>query len=159
MTETVFGVGNGEVKAVKDTVAAPVDVSPVSKPEPVEIESAAPSFMFLGQNKRNYLFLTDERQHDWMSEAAMDAFVKTLAALKFTMDDVALLNVAKLQEPPSFDDLALFFKPKVVVSLGVSLRWPEREDITVFRTDTFDAMIADAEKKRTFWATIKTLLT
>lgn len=139
MTETVFGVEEGELRAPLET-------------------PTAPPFVFFGRNKRNYLFLTHEEQHEWMPEAAMDAFVKTLAALKLAEDDVALLNLATLAEPPTVEQLALFFKPKVVVNLGTPFAWPEQSGISILHTHEFGNMLADAGKKRDFWTAIKALL-
>lgn len=152
MTEAVFDVGDGAMTAGAEAPPEAPETEGVRKPDP------APQFTFYGKNKREYLFLTDEKQHEWMSEPAMDAFVKTLAALKLTVDDVAVLNLAKLKEPPLVHHLTLFFKPKVVVNLGTSLAWPEKDGMKVFHTNAFDAMLSDAEKKRVFWTTIKTLL-
>lgn len=115
-------------------------------------------FSFYGGNRRNYLFLTHEIQHEWMSAAALDAFVKTLSALKLSLDDIAVLNMGKLPEIPAKTELIAFFNPKVIVALGAPLPWDESDDFTVFKTYSFDEMLADAEKKRIFWTAIKTLL-
>lgn len=136
MTETVFGISS----------------------EPARKLERTPQFPFYGKNEKKYLFLTDEKQHEWMPQAAMDAFIKTLAALKLAENDVALLNLAKLAGAPSVDQLTSFFKPKVVVNLGTAFVWPEQGDVNVFHTHTFSDMLADAEKKRVFWTTIKRLL-
>lgn len=152
MTEAVFAVEDGAVTAGGGTLQVAPETETVRKPD------QAPQFTFYGKNKRGYLFLTDEKQHEWMSAPAMDAFLKTLAALKLTVDDVAVLNLAKLQEPPLIDHLTLVFNPSVVVNLGTSFAWPEQAAIKVFHTSAFDAMLADAAKKRVFWTTIKTLL-
>ncbi|WP_353124717.1 hypothetical protein [Parapedobacter pyrenivorans] len=149
MTETIFDVAHNAINAVEP---------PAREAEFLGEPKQVPRFSFCGQNQRNYLFLTQDRQNEWMSGTAMDAFIKTLAALKLTMDDVAVLNLARLTEAPSVGDLSLFFKPKVVVSLGASLVWPEQQGIIVFPTHSFDEMLTDAEKKRVFWTTIKTLL-
>src|SRR5690606_25579506 len=108
-----------------DREASPSPEKPTiaSEPESAKSEQAAPSFIFLGKNERNYLFLTDEQQHEWMPEAAMEAFVKTLAALKLTVNDVAVLNLAKLAVAPPIDQLARFFNPRVVVNLGTPFSW------------------------------------
>src|SRR5690606_2832767 len=109
MTETVFGVEGAAVDPPGVVQNAPPEREP---------QQAALSFTFFGQNKRNYLFLTHEQQHDWMPEAAMAAFIKTLAALNLAEVDVALLNLATLAKPPSVEQLTRFFKPKVVINLG-----------------------------------------
>jgi len=153
MTETIFGVAtDGMTKATVETRPE------ASEPESARIPSPPPQFSFYGKNKRHYLFLTEDKQHEWMSEPAMGAFIKTLAALRLTTDDVAVLNVAKLAELPSIDDLSLFFSPKVVICLGVAVGAAEQEGLTVIDTYSFDEMLTDAEKKRLFWTTIKPLL-
>lgn len=121
-----------------------------------------------GKNRRNYLFLTQERQYQWMSVDAMEAFTKTLAALKLSGDDITLLNVNALPGVPRKEDLISSFRPRVMVLMGVPPQsigletFPETlsdyNGIQVFCTDTFDEMLADGDKKRLFWITIKTLL-
>ncbi|MGK6352300.1 hypothetical protein [Parapedobacter sp. DT-150] len=158
MTETIFDVGEPVESATgrEQAVRAPEQLS-------------APLFPFYGENKRRYLFLTQEQQYEWMSDAALDAFIKTLAALKLTAADVAVLNVGALTALPSKEDLLSFFEPKVMVCLGLppqSLGFEiplsplvaDYRGITVFHTYAFDEMLIDAEKKRHFWTTIKTLL-
>lgn len=157
MTEPVFDVGE---QVHEDAARAPAAAAAAAEPEQVKKpEPAAPSFTFLGRNNRNYLFLTDEQQADWMAEPAMDAFVKTLAALKLTVDDVAVLNLAKLAAAPQAGQLVSFFKPRVVVNLGTPFSWPEQPGVKLLDTYSFNEMLADAGKKRTFWTAIKTLLT
>src|SRR5690606_4759587 len=137
MTETVFDVGE----------SAPLHVP----------EQAAP-FLFFGGNRRNYLFLAHDEQHQWMPQAAMDAFVKTLAALKLTEDDVALLNLAGLAPSPSVEQLIAFFEPTAVVNLGTPFAWPAQDGIHILHTHAFTEMLVDAEKKRAFWLAVKQLL-
>jgi len=147
MTETIFGIEEPENASGNPEASVPKTTSGLSLP-----------FAYHGGNKRNLLFLTHETLYEWMSAAALDAFTKTLAALKLSMDDIALLNVGKLSEIPEKSHLLAFFNPKVVVALGVSLPWNESDDLVVFKTYSFDEMLVDAEKKRVFWTTIKTLL-
>src|SRR5690606_12232224 len=126
MTETIFGVE-----------------------EP--FDSPAPQFSYYGGNKRNFLFLTQDTQHKWMSAAALDAFSKTLAALKLSTDDVAVLNMAAFPTVPDKAELFAFFNPKVIVALGTTLSEEPSGPVEVFNTHSFDEMLADAEKKRAFW--------
>ena len=153
ITEPIFDVGEQVDQASAPASAMASEPRQVEKPEPEAL-----SFTFLGQNKRNFLFLTDEQQADWMTGAAMDAFVKTLVALKLTVDDVAVLNIAKLTTRPSSDQLVQFFKPRVVVNLGTPFSWLEQPGVKLLHTHSFNEMLVDADKKRTFWTTIKTLL-
>ena len=161
MTETIFDVGaEAPVPTADDKQAA---AAPVVKQDPQQ------QFTCYGKNKRNYLFLTEDREAEWMSAAALDAFGKTLAALKLTVDDVAVLNIGTFSPLPSKEDIFSYFSPRILVSLGASFHWmgldvsPEKTvldygGITVFRTYAFDEMLVDAEKKRVFWTTIKNLL-
>ncbi|SEK72335.1 hypothetical protein [Parapedobacter koreensis] len=161
MSETVFGIAEGAM-----------DTSGTGQPEKEAVgkQEQVPQFVFYGKNKRNYLFLTQEKQHEWMSAAALEAFTKTIAALKLTPDDVAVLNVGALVAIPGKADVLSFFRPKVIVGLGVSVQsigldispsapMAEHHGITIFHTCTFDEMLTSPEKKRLFWTTIKTLLT
>ena len=144
MTETIFGieeVGDAGVAIVQERKST----------------DASPQFSYYGGNKRNYLFLTHDPQHEWMSGVALEAFAKTLAALKLSVDDVAVLNIGKLSEVPTEVALTTFFHPKLVVLLGVSVPWVGSESLQVFKTHSFDEMLVDAEKKRAFWTTAKTL--
>ena len=137
MTETIFGIGE------------PLDATP---------EDTTPQFSYYGGNRRHFLFLTHDPQNKWMSAAALDAFSKTLGALKLSADDVAVLNMAAFPVVPAVADLVAFFKPKVIVALGATLSGAPSEGVEVFNTHSFDEMLVDAEKKRAFWTTVKTLL-
>src|SRR5690606_41354838 len=84
MTEALFAVDGNAAEAPAAVQKA------TSEPE---AQQTVPSFDSLGQNRRNYLFLAHEVQHQWMHQAAMYAFAKTLAALKLTEDYLAQLNL------------------------------------------------------------------
>lgn len=149
MTEALFAVDGNAAEAPAAVQKA------TSEPE---AQQTVPSFDYFGQNRRNYLFLAHEEQHQWMPQAAMDAFVKTLAALKLTEDDVALLNLAGLAPSPSVEQLIAFFKPTAVVNLGTPFAWPAQDGIHILHTHAFTEMLVDAEKKRAFWLAVKQLL-
>ncbi len=158
MNETIFGIGKADTLATDGGVLSDKMA-----------QKQLLHFRFYGKNKRNYLFVTEEQAHEWMSIAALEAFTKTLAALKLTMEDVAVLNLATLKTSPQKEDIISFFSPKAMVFLGAPLQSlgleglsskmvAEYNGIAVFHTCTFDEMLADGEKKRLFWTTIKTLL-
>ncbi len=157
MSETIFDIDEGEVG--DNLLKAPTQ----------EEREQVLDFVFYGKNKRNHLFLTFEAHHEFMSEMALDAFTKTLQALKLTLDDVAVLNLGALPSAPKKEEIISFFNPKTMVFLGTSSQSVGLDDISaktvvehggirIFHTDTFDEMLADGEKKRIFWTTIKTLL-
>ncbi len=173
MTETLFDVRDDAVvggPSVPRAAPAPAPVERPTVPEAAIAAPQAPSFRYFGGNRQRYLFLTDDREYEWMSAAALDAFTKTLTALKLATDDVSVFNVAGMQPFPSKDDVFSYFGPRVVVSLGVSLPWPglegpatgsvvDHQGVRVFHTHAFETFLTDADKKRLFWTTIKTLLT
>lgn len=132
-------------------------------------ETESPHFAFYGENKRRYLFLVEDRHHEWMSVPALDAFSRTLAALKLSADDIALLNLARLPEVPPKTQLTAFFQPRAVVLLGappavfglepgVSGQVVDSDGLPVLRTAAFDELLTNDEKKRQFWTAIKQLL-
>lgn len=156
LNDTLFRIPEGEQQPIPDN--------------PEDRERQPARFAYYGGNNRRYLFLTEDEQHEWMSPAALEALSKTLAALKLSVADIALLNLGKLPAMPSGAQLISFFKPKVAILLGTSesLFVPDcpvgesvtdETGLTVFRTDSFDALLVDAEKKRQFWTAIKKLLT
>ena len=161
MSETIF---------VSDERSGEATVNKAPETPAKEKHEEVLDFVFYGENKSNYLFLTHEQQYQFMSDAALDAFTKTLAALKLTLADVAVFNLGVLPTVPQKEDIISFFKPKVMVFLGVAPQTlgltampyqsvMEYNNIALLHTCTFDEMLADGEKKRLFWTTIKTLLT
>ncbi|WP_257657962.1 hypothetical protein [Parapedobacter lycopersici] len=135
----------------------------------VDHETESPHFVFYGENKRRYLFLVEDRHHEWMSAPALDAFSRTLAALKLSVGDIALLNLARLPEVPKKTQLTAFFQPRAVVLLGappavfgldpgVSGQVVDSDGLPVLRTAAFDELLTNDEKKRQFWTAIKQLL-
>ena len=155
LNETIFGIPDAAEVAASDL--------------PVRTEAETPRFVFYGDNNRRYLFLTHDQHHEWMSEAAMDAFSKTLAALKLSSADIALLNLFKCEQACSKEQLVSFFQPKVVVLLGVPASLlevdcpegsftPDGTERTILRAASFDEMLVNSDKKRQFWVAAKTLL-
>lgn len=177
MSETLFSVAGEAVDAPVDeprvvadeSVAQPAVAVPEPETEATPATSQPAEFAFLGENKRGYLFVTDDPQSDYLSGPAMDAFVKTLGARQLGLADVAVFNAARHAGPVAFADLAAFFKPRAVVLLGPPASrfgLPEVLPNTVgsvggtpvFQTYSFDVLLVDAEKKGAFWPVLKSLL-
>lgn len=169
MSETLFLIED-DVHPVMDVKVLPVEKEVKAEiPAGPIVTEAPPTFAFIGENKRRYLFVTDDAQSDFMSAAGLDAFLKTLGARKMALDDVAVFNMARHQGTVAFTDLAMFFKPQAVVLLGASATQvgiPEIAanslgkvgDIPVFQTYSFDVLLGDNEKKAAFWPILKSLL-
>lgn len=159
MSETIFVSAERNAEVAMDHVQEP----------PNQPNEEALTFTFYGENKRNCLFLTNEQQHEFMSDEALDAFIKTLSALNMTSADIAVFNLGAGPAIPQQTDVISFFKPRTMVFLGVdpeiiglaamsAQTVAEFNGMTLFNTCTFDEMIADARRKRLFWTMIKTLL-
>lgn len=169
MSETLFLI-EGDGYPVMDDKILPLGAKAgsVISAGPIDAE-VPPTFAFIGENKRRYLFVTDDAQSDYMSEAGLDAFLKTLGARKLALADVAVFNLAHHQGSVTFADLVVFFKPLAVVLLGppaTRLGMSEIQanslakvgDIPVFQTYSFDVLLGDNEKKAAFWPVLKSLL-
>lgn len=123
---------------------------------------AEQSLKYRGANKKRILFFLDNPSHEYFSHEAEDAFLKTLTALKLSLDDVALVNYGKCGQE-SMDEIKKFFNPKVCILLGQEV-WNheyllhevfQQGDITVLNTYTFEEMLTNDEKKRAFWKALK----
>src|SRR5690606_36226209 len=72
-----------------------------------------------GNNRKNILFLTANDDFDYFSKDAEVAFIKTLKALKLEIDDITVLNSARIPEGVSFDLVKKAFLPAHCIFLGV----------------------------------------
>lgn len=177
MSETLFSIEDGDPSTlasepvVQEQISTATGAVPASEPvaDPAPVVNQKPAFAFLGGNKQGYLFVTDDAQSEYMSAAGMDAFTKTLGARNLSLDEVAVLNLARHAGQAAFADLISFFKPRAVVLLGAkatALRIPDIAlntvgqvgDIPVFQTYSFDVLLVDADKKSVFWPVLKSLL-
>lgn len=138
--------------------------------EPVEglTDMAGPPD-YLGSNKKNILFVVHDSIHSYFSPDSKDAFMKTLAALKLGLDDIAVFNICDT-EFHSFDTLRTLFEPKKIVFLGcpssiipiqsIALNTPVIvNSIELIHTDAFDVMLQNKNKKKSFWAAMKQMFT
>ncbi len=158
MSETLFAIP-GEEDGRKET----------------SIQVATPEITFLGKNLSGYLFIfqnySTSGQHR-MPDEEMEAFEKILTALKLSVEDIALLNIA---DPGSITlaRLLTFFKPQKTVFLGTDIVLNGIEDLSnppafhrtvsyqkteFLHTFSFAEMMTDVDRKRQFWNSLKTLL-
>src|SRR5690606_22322199 len=104
-------------------------------PAAVEIKTETnknPELTFLGQNLSGFLFVFQDPsqpgQHR-LPDGEMEAFEKILTALKLSVDDIALLNIA---DPGSttLASLLTFFKPQKTVLMGTQIALSGIEDVS-----------------------------
>ena len=161
MSETIFSSGAE-------------DVIPQTKEVDVRLETqdtvtATEEFVYTGDKSTGILFILRYPSFPYFSPQAEEAFVKTIGALKLTLANVAVVNLANAHNPNDFKRIMTFFEPKKITLLGVepsSLNLPaighnsymKGRVATVFNTFSFEEMFADVEKKKLFWGEFKTFI-
>ncbi len=134
-----------------------------------ELEVLGGEFIYQGNKDQGILFILRYEQYPYFSPAALEAFEKTIGALKLTKETVAVVNLANTHNPNDFKRIMQFFEPTKIVLLGVepaSLKLPSIEHnsymkgriATVFNTFSFEEMFADINKKKLFWNEFKTFI-
>jgi len=133
------------------------------------LEVLGGEFIYQGNKDQGVLFILRYEQYPYFSPAALDAFEKTIGALKLTKETVAVLNLANSHNPNDFKRIMQFFQPTKIILLGVepaSLKLPFIEHnsymkgriATVFNTFSFEEMFVDVNKKKLFWNEFKTFI-
>ncbi|PRD49088.1 hypothetical protein [Sphingobacterium haloxyli] len=144
-------------------------VSPVGSVVDDASREKAEEFIYQGDKSTGILFILRYPDYPYFSPQAEDAFVKTLGALNFSFENVAVVNLANPHNPNDFKRIMQFFQPTKITLLGVepiSLKLPEiahnaymkGKVATVFNTFSFEEMFADVQKKRLFWNEFKTFI-
>lgn len=134
-----------------------------------ELEVLGGEFIYQGNKDQGILFILRYEEYPYFSPAALDAFEKTIGALKLRKETVAVVNLANAHNPNDFKRIMQFFQPTKIILLGVepaSLKLPPIEHnsymkgriATVFNTFSFEEMFADVNKKKLFWNEFKTFI-
>lgn len=134
-----------------------------------DLEVLGGEFIYQGSKEQGILFILRYEHYPYFSPAALDAFEKTIGALKLTKETVAVLNLANSHNPNDFKRIMQFFQPIKIILLGVepaSLKLPfiahnsymKGRIATVFNTFSFEEMFADVNKKKLFWNEFKTFI-
>jgi hypothetical protein len=129
--------------------------------------------LFLGKNMRSVSFLVYQPDLDFLSEEQLIFLRKILSACKYSLDDIALVNTARVNL--SFDDLKKLLQPRIIFlwgippeSIGLSAELP---DFSVSLVDgisivpVHDPVLmsgddqAGHELKQRLWACLKKLFT
>lgn len=154
LTETLFDVGM-DLPLPSESVA-----SHPAKPA-VEIS-------FFGGNEKNILFVVANQDDLFFSREAELAFLKTMNALNLDLNDVAVINLHKLDRPVFFERIRKKFLPKSCIFLGsepaeaglnamAAHLWKEENGVRLLKSYAFEEMLTDKQKKRMFWDAIKLL--
>jgi hypothetical protein len=139
-------------------------------PEPVQAplpETPKPDFKYLGKHKKQFLVITHYPETEFMDSSHLTALESTLKRLEFSLDDVAIFNLAAHPDV-AFKALGDFFDPKTLLILGKealpqgieTLQLNKIEKIsncyTLF-TYSFGTMMGSTENKKAFWEQMKQL--
>lgn len=166
MSETIFTTGADDLQRTPGEVS----VSETSVlTGAVNDAVTAEEFIYQGDKSTGILFILRYPAYPYFSPQAEEAFVKTIGALKLTLENVAVVNLANPHNPNDFKRIMTFFEPKKITLLGVepaSLHLPaighnaymKGRIATVFNTFSFEEMFADVDKKKLFWNEFKTFI-
>ena len=82
-----------------------------------KVHTESTSYPFLGRNEKQVCFLVNHAGEDFLPEEQLVFLQKILTACKFSLDDIALVNTAKL----NFDlaELRVQFDPRIIFLWGI----------------------------------------
>lgn len=125
------------------------------------------TFQYLGKNVKNILILVHDTANQVSTEEGRELLRKIVKAIELTANDFALLNYAA-HEGATFVHLNDFFKPKLVLSFGVSpeiLGLPAQqqnvlvrhEQLTLVFSSGLHLLSEDMGGKKALWGSLKQL--
>lgn len=156
MSETIFSSSGND-----DLSESSLKGHDLPQSEDVLVEETNSDLLFWGSNERKVLFLVRNSIFDYFSIEAEDAFLKTLAALKLTINDVSVVNLAKTEM--SFEEIknelnakfCIYCEGESEANRNFFNRLLEKDGLTFLYTHGFEEMLTDVTKKRAFWNAIK----
>lgn len=122
---TIMGINN--FKLSPELIASLYPESLVDENDPAPIKTAAKpgkpvalpktGYPYLGKNLRSVCFLTSYPEGDFLPGEQLVFLQKMLAACKYSLDDIALVNIAGI----SFDlaELRIQFQPRIIFLWGI----------------------------------------
>lgn len=156
MSETIFS--SSSIDELPDSSQKEEDLK---QSDAVLVKGANSDLSFWGSNEKKVLFLIRNSAVDYFSIEAEDAFLKTLAALKLTIDDVSIVNLARNNTP--FNEIKKILSSRFCIycegeseaNQNLFNKLFEKDGLTFFYTYSFEEMLTDVNKKRAFWNAIK----
>lgn len=131
-----------------------------------DLNEPVPHLKLYGDNERNILFIVDTPGEQFFSKEAELAFLKTLSAMNLALDDVAVINLASFDQQIEFDFIQKELAPSYWVFLGANPAniqlgeypeniWSKKDESLILRTYSFDEMLTDINKRKSFWNAVK----
>jgi len=138
----------------------------VAEATPV-IETPVLTFNYLGKNAKGFLIICHYADAGIMDEKHLAALTSTLQRKELSLDDVAIVNMAK-HAGATVRQIHSFFKPSRLLILGQQGILPgwdafvfnqllEKNGFKALYTHSFADMMADREKAKAFWEQMKQL--
>jgi hypothetical protein len=129
------------------------------------------AYPFLGENNRSICFLTNYQEGDFLPADQLVFLQKILAACKYNLNDIALLNIARI--PFDLAELRIQFNPRIIflwgippTTVGLNSSQPDfsitlLDGISVIPVSGPDLMSGDSsegtELKQRLWTCLKKL--
>lgn len=142
------------------------EVSATESVQTAKSVPTAPQMGITGKNKKSFVWLVEETDHPFLSDADFKFLTDVLTACKLNMEDIALVNLAK--NGLSFEELQQQLTPQhLVVSAVNNQRVPfqtadylvqQYPDYQVCCTETLTEIRNDKSKKSKLWLALKQML-
>jgi len=84
---------------------------------PIPVADKNPSYHFLGENNRSICVLANYPEGDFLPEDQLEFLKKMLAACKLSLNDIALLNIAR--QAINIADVRLQLHPEILFLWGI----------------------------------------
>lgn len=154
MSEAIFSLPSEESVTIAGAATVlRAEVTPV-------VGKAAIPLVFWGGNTERILFFVRHASFDYFSKEAEEAFLKTLTALKLSLEEVAVVNLNKTSK--TIDEIKEQLHPKCCIycegetsEASSTFNVLEKAEVDRLYTYSFEEMLSDPTKKRLFWNAIK----
>jgi len=146
-------------------MSAPSVTVPEIAPEVTPLLAKNEGFDYLGENNKYILIVVNNASEKFLSKTDLAFLVKIMGAKKWTLEDVAIVNMAKYTNL-NFEDLKAFFACSKVVTFGfnpavlnivgaVANQKSVYKNFAILGTWDLAKLQNDVAKKTVFWNQLK----
>lgn len=168
-TYETIAIAEPEIEEVAPIIKAPEPIAPPPQPVNVtpvlEVKTPPIRFNYMGKNTKRFLVLVHYPNLEFIDDTHLAALTNIIKRKELTVDDLAIVNLAK-QTNTSYNDLVSFFKPAKLLVLGpaampqgiasLSLNVPAALGVVAgLYSFAFGEMMDNVEYKKAFWEQVK----